>query len=74
MANNDRGTPPEQQLKAVLLDYVMPAMVGLLGYIWLNVTTDVDLLLKRVQAVEVEQGKQDVRIIHLVKRLDKIED
>lgn len=61
------------QVKAVILEYVMPAMIGLLGYIGLAVTGDLDKLDNRVTANEITIGKQGTSITDHARRLDKLE-
>jgi len=60
-------------VKVVILEYVMPAMIGLLGYIGLAVVGDLDKLDNRMTAAEIQLGKQVTITNDHARRLNKLE-
>lgn len=65
---------PQDQLKVVLLEYVMPILIALLGYIGLQMTGALDTLDKRVDAIDIKVERGATRLDSHDRRITRLED
>lgn len=65
---------PQDQLKVIILEYVMPVLIALLGYIGLQMTGALDTLDTRVNGLEVKVEKGATRLDSHDRRITRLED